>query len=136
MSSSDLASGCVIRFHFLWSREAAKGETEGRKLRPTVVGFRLRGDLLWLFPITSQEPGPGRFAKEVPETERRRAGLDAQIRSWIILDELNADRIGQSTHLEPDCRIGRFSRAFTLLVFRAWIKESRERKIRVTNRGE
>ena len=46
MSYDDLTSGAVIRFHFLWSREAERGESEGRKERPTVVGFRLDEDLL------------------------------------------------------------------------------------------
>jgi len=74
-------TGCVIQFPFLWVREAKRGETEGRKPRPVAVGVRIarpKGeDLLVLFPITSQPPSPGRFAAEIPEMEKRRAGLDA-----------------------------------------------------------
>jgi hypothetical protein len=31
----------VIRYPYLWVREAARGETEGRKLRPVTVGVRI-----------------------------------------------------------------------------------------------
>ena len=95
MSFDGLASGAVIRFQFLWAHEAERGELEGRKARPTVVGFRLDEDLLWLFPITTKAPEPGRFAREIPETEKQRAGLDRHSRSWIILDEINTDHLGK-----------------------------------------
>lgn len=116
MSYEDIQSGSVIRFAYLWSREAARGETEGRKPRPTAVGFRLRRpkgqDLLVLFPITSQPPASERFAVEIPEMEKRRAGLDVALRLWIVLDDYNTDIIGQSFYLEPEPPLGRFSRAF------------------------
>jgi hypothetical protein len=41
--------------------------------------------------------------------EKRRAGLDAALRLWIILDEYNQDTIGQSFYLEPEPPLGRFS---------------------------
>jgi hypothetical protein len=111
-------TGCVIRCPFLWVREAERGETEGRKPRPVAVGVRIarpKGeDLLVLFPITSQPPSPGRFAAEIPEMEKRRAGLDATLRLWIILDEYNQDTIGRSFYLEPEPPLGRFSKAFFL----------------------
>ena len=135
MTFDNLVSGTVIRFQFLWGREAAQGETEGRKSRPTVVGFRLDDELLLLFPITTKQPESSRFFFEVPETEKRRAGLNYALRSWIILDEVNSDKLNQSRYIEPDCQIGHFSRAFTLLVFRAWARESRARKIVITQRG-
>ncbi len=136
MSYDFLTSGAVIRFQFLWGPEAARGETEGRKPRPTVVGFRLDDDLLLLFPITTKEPAPGRFFREIPETEKRRAGLDREMHSWIILDEVNSDIASRSRYLEPDCEIGRLSRAFTLHVFRAWARESWARKITLTRRDD
>jgi hypothetical protein len=93
-------------------REAERGETEGRKPRPVAVGVRIarpKGeDLLVLFPITSQPPSPDRFAVEIPEIEKRRAGLDATLRLWIILDEYNQDILGRSFYLEPEPPLGRF----------------------------
>ena len=114
MSLDQLRTGCVIRFPYLWVREAERGETEGRKSRPVAVGVRIarRGgdDVLVLFPITSQPPSRDRFAAEIPEMEKRRAGLDATLRLWIILDEYNQDTINQSFYLEPEPPLGRFSK--------------------------
>ena len=80
MSFDALRTGCVIRYPYLWVREAERGETEGRKPRPVAVGVRITRpngeDVLVLFPITSQPPSAGRFAFEIPEMEKRRAGLD------------------------------------------------------------
>lgn len=130
MSSDRLRSGSVIRYPFLWAREFDKGETEGRKPRPTAVGFRLERpggqDILILFPITTQPPQSGRFALEIPDTEKRRAGLEAALRLWIILDEYNEDVIGQSFYLEPSALIGEFSRAFFVPVIRTFIKRRSE----------
>ena len=36
MSYDELQSGVVLHYPYLWGREADRGETEGRKQRPTV----------------------------------------------------------------------------------------------------
>jgi hypothetical protein len=41
VSRDELRTGCVIRFPYLWVREAERGETEGRKPRPVAVGVRI-----------------------------------------------------------------------------------------------
>jgi hypothetical protein len=128
-SFGSIQTACVIRYPYLWAREAARGETEGRKHRPVTVGVRLsrvEGDLLVLFPITSKEPDAGRFAVEIPETEKRRAGLDAGLRLWIIFDEYNNDIVGESFYLEPEAPIGRFSKAFFLPLMRTFISRSKQ----------
>jgi hypothetical protein len=128
-SFGSIQTACVIRYPYLWAREAAGGETEGRKRRPVTVGVRLprvEGDLLVLFPITSKEPDAGRFAVEIPETEKRRAGLDVGLRLWIIFDEYNTDIIGASFYLEPEAPIGRFSKAFFLPLMRTFISRSKQ----------
>jgi hypothetical protein len=136
VSHAELRTGCVIRFPYLWVREAERGETEGRKPRPVVVGVRIARpngeDVLVLFPITSQPPFPGRFAAEIPEMEKRRAGLDAALRLWIILDEYNQDVVGQSFYLESEPPLGRFSRAFFLPLMKEFI--SRRAGARRVNR--
>ena len=125
MSLDELRTGSVIRFPYLWVRESERGETEGRKPRPVAVGVRIarpKGeDMLVLFPITSQPPSSDRFAVEIPETEKRRAGLDARLRLWIILDEYNQDIIGQSFYLVPEPPLGRFSKAFFLPLMKEFI---------------
>ena len=54
----EIQTAAVIRYPYLWSREAGKGETEGRKDRPVAVGVRIAradGDLVLFFPITSKQ---------------------------------------------------------------------------------
>lgn len=73
----DIQTAAVIRYPFLWAREAGKGETEGRKDRPVAVGVRiprLDGDLVLFFPITTKQPEKARFAAEIPTIEKRRQG--------------------------------------------------------------
>ena len=120
----DIQTAAVVRYPYLWSREAEKGETEGRKERPVTVGVRIArpdGDLVLVFPITTKQPGAGRFAIEIPAIEKRRAGLDVDLRLWIILEEFNSDVIGRSFYLEPEPPIGRFSKAFFLPILREFI---------------
>ncbi|CVI63063.1 hypothetical protein CFBP4996_27220 (plasmid) [Agrobacterium leguminum] len=124
MSYDDIQTATVIRYPYLWARQARAGETEGRKDRPVAVGVRIarpEGDLALFFPITTKEPEQSRFAAEIPDIEKRRAGLDADRRLWIILDEFNSDRIGKSFYLEPEPPIGRFSKAFFLPLLREFI---------------
>jgi hypothetical protein len=121
-----LQTGTVIRYSYLWKREAERGETEGRKRRPIAVGIRFPenngNDLLILFPITTQPPNPERFAVEIPVIEKRRAGLESDKQLWIILDEYNEDIIGKSLYLEPEPPLGAFSKAFFLPIMKEFIK--------------
>lgn len=125
MSYDQVQTAFVIRYPYLWARQAADGETERRKDRPVAVGVRLAradGDLVLFFPITSKQPEPSRFAAEIPAIEKRRAGLDPDLHLWIILDEFNTDVIGRSFYLEPQPPIGRFSKAFFLPLLREFVK--------------
>jgi hypothetical protein len=137
MSHEELRTGVVIDYPFLWPHEAQAGETEGRKQRPTTVGFRIprpgQPDLLMLFPITSRHPAKDRFAVEIPEIEKRRAGLDADMRLWLILDQFNTDIVGSSFYLLPDAPRGYFSDAFFLPLMRAFI--NRRKEARAVNRA-
>lgn len=124
MSYDYIRTATVIRYPYLWARQASAGETEGRKERPVAVGVRIPrpdGDLVLFFPITTKQPEKARFAAEIPAIEKRRAGLDADRRLWIILDEFNTDLVGKSFYLEPEPPIGRFSKAFFLPLLREFI---------------
>ena len=138
MNFDALRTGAVIRYPYLWAREAERDETEGRKFRPVTVGVRIAEprdkDRLVLFPITSQEPARGRFAVEIPETEKRRAGLARTVRLWIVLDEYNQDVIGRSYYLEPDPPLGYFSKAFFLPLLKEFIRR-RSSTTAVARRG-
>ena len=111
MNPKDLAAGMVITYPYLWFHERERGETEGRKSRPTAVAFKI-GKALALMPITTKEPHHQDSSLEVPEIEKRRAGLDISIRQWIIFDELNIDDPTQSYYLEDGSIIGHFSKPF------------------------
>lgn len=131
MSSFDhVTTGSIILYPYLWAREAADGETSGRKPRPAVVVVRkpgAHGDLIALLAITSQPPSKAREAVEIPETERLRSGLSTDLRLWIMLDEYNIDVIGHSFYLEPRPPIGRLSRAFFLPVLERFVSGSARR---------
>jgi len=76
MSYDDVQTAAVIRYPYLWARQARAGETEGRKDRPVAVGVRIPrtdGDFVLFFPITSKEPEKSRFSAEIPAIEKRRA---------------------------------------------------------------
>ena len=136
MTADEIRTGLVISYRFLWGREQAAGADHGRKARPTcvVVPVTAKGDLVALFPLTTQEPGPDRLSVRVPETERRRLKLRGTVPSWILLDEGNSDVLPGSYHVEPITydppvdAYGHFSEAFmrqVLLVLAAAIRAKR-----------
>ncbi len=130
MSAFDqIRSGSVIVYAYLWAREAGKGETSGRKSRPATVVVRktsANGDVIALLAITSQQLSRARSAVEIPDIEKRRAGLSGDIRLWIILDEYNVDVIGSSFYFEPKPPVGAFSRAFFLPLFERFVQGLRD----------
>src|SRR5688572_17682446 len=113
MAFDDIVTGAVIRYPYLWRREARRGETEGRKDRPVAVAVRMRRsagqDVVLVFPITSKMPTNTTIASEIPEREKRRAGLDPDMRLWIVLDEYNGDEVGKSYYLRNEKPLGFFS---------------------------
>ena len=117
MSFDQIRTACVIRFRYLWARSRAwrDGGPEGSSGRRGGAYLpaerRGRAGL-----VSDHQPtaAQDRFAVEIPEMEKRRAGLDAAVRLGMILDEYNQDIIGQSFYLEPEPPLGRFSKAFFL----------------------
>lgn len=56
----EIQTAAVIRYPYLWSREADKGETEGRKNRPVAVGVRIAradGDLVFILSHHDEAAG-------------------------------------------------------------------------------
>jgi len=91
MSLPEPQIALVISYSYLWHREDAKGETEGRKHRPAAIVAHLTdkdGALhVAVLPITTTEPENMAEALEIPAPERDRIGLPE--RSWIICSEYN-----------------------------------------------
>ncbi|ACI57638.1 hypothetical protein GGI64_001495 [Rhizobium leguminosarum] len=120
--SREFRPGEVISYPYLWARQQQRGETEGRKQRPVcvVVALRNAGDgntHLVLLAISTQPPQAGRVALEIPDIERRRAGLGDLKQSWIVIDEYNYDIVEQSWYIEPHQEaLGRFSKSFVMKI--------------------
>ena len=138
MTDSAPRLGDVWRYPFLWSREAASGETEGRKVRPVVLALLVRNRaeelIVLMVPITSV-PQSDRYAVEVPEIEKRRVGLDAHMRLWIVAGEVNEDIPARSFYFESGNRIGQFSAQFTKQVQAIMIEALKARRLSRNGRG-
>ncbi len=83
-------AGTVLRYSYLWRREAEQGRDEGVKDRPVALLLSRgpeEGSCIVL-PITHSAPDDPQNAVELPDAERARLGLDAE-RCWIVLTELN-----------------------------------------------
>ncbi len=80
MPFNEIQTGSVATYQYLWLCESLSGQTAGRKERPVVVGIRLsrnKSDFVYFLPITTLPPRQDTIAIEVPQIERKRAGLDA-----------------------------------------------------------
>lgn len=82
----------VLSYSYLWSSQSAKGETEGRKDRPSVVALvvsRTPGDLVYVLPTTTSPPKEGDpWSIEIPQSIKARLMLDGR-RSWVTVTEFN-----------------------------------------------
>ena len=84
--------GLVVRFSYLWKREADAGREEGVKDRPCAVVIAIEGreghERVIVLPITHSPPQPPDEGIELPQQTKSRLGLDAE-RSWVIVSEGN-----------------------------------------------
>ncbi|MBV9287445.1 MAG: hypothetical protein JO288_06425 [Hyphomicrobiales bacterium] len=117
--SLELRPGAIIHYPYLWRWQRDRGETGGRKERPVCVAIAARGrdnlTHLALLAISSRPPSEDQAALEVPEIERRRAGLSEWQRAWITVSEYNYDIAERSWHLDlSQAPLGRFSKPFLI----------------------
>jgi hypothetical protein len=92
MPIPDPCVGLAIRYAFLWSHEAERGQEEGSKDRPAVVVLmqERRADganVVTVAPITHR-PSETSRAVEIPHKVKKHLGLDDDA-SFIVLEELN-----------------------------------------------
>jgi hypothetical protein len=84
--------GLVIRYAYLWRREADAGRDAGVKDRPCAIVVAVRTEagetLVYALPITHTAPPVADDALELPQATKIRLGLDSE-RSWIVLSEAN-----------------------------------------------
>lgn len=119
--------GDIVRYFYLWARQADAGEESGRKARPACVVVKTP-TALFLIPITSQSPEPARASLTIPEIECRRGGL--AFPSWVILDEYNRVELGQGVDFESLAPMGRFGSAFLRRVADQIKATAAERRLR------
>lgn len=95
--------GLVIRYSYLWKREATAGRKEEAKDRPCaviLVVFDKHGrKIVRVLPITHSPPIDPDDAIEIPRATATRLGLDSD-RSWIVVSEAN-DFIWPGPDLRP-----------------------------------
>ena len=125
-----LKPGDVVRYYYLWARQAEAGEESGRKARPVCVVVRTPAEpaALFLFPLTSQKPEPSRTHLAVGEIECRRGGLDHP--SWLILDEYNRVPVDEAYDLVATAPIGAFSPAFVRKIAASIKQAAAQRRLR------
>lgn len=84
--------GLVVRYSYLWKREADTGREEGVKDRPCAVVVAIEDQAghprVIVLPITHTAPQPPDEGIELPHPTKVRLGLD-DARSWVIVSEAN-----------------------------------------------
>ena len=86
--------GLVVRYDYLWTREAAAGRQQSSKDRPVCLvvasdpGTTPR--FVVILPITHSGPRGDDVGIEIPHKVRRALGLD-EAPSWVLVSDHNVD---------------------------------------------
>jgi hypothetical protein len=112
-----LSEGDVIVYPYRWVSERDEDRSpDGSKDRPCCLVLLISDaagrPTIILAPISSKPPHAGQVALEIPETERRRAGLGKYPQAWVYVDEVNADLLNESWYLQPQTPLGSFGRSY------------------------
>jgi hypothetical protein len=115
--SAVFSEGDVIVYPYRWRSERDEGRfVDGAKERPCCLVLLVTDsagrETVILAPVSSKPPRADQTAIEIPEIERRRAGLEGYPQAWVFVDEVNADRVADSWYLEPQAPLGAFGRSF------------------------
>jgi hypothetical protein len=85
--------GLVIRYDYLWTREAAAGRDQGKE-RPACLVAAMDSvaspRFVVILPITHTPPDKDTVGVEIPAKVRQALGLD-DAPSWVIVSEHNVD---------------------------------------------
>lgn len=137
--------GQVIRYEYLWKREADRGAEDGSKERPCALLLSQQAHdgrtEVYILPITHSPPGEPAMAIEIPQSVKRRLKLDDE-RSWIILSELNrAVWPNQDMRVVPGSRpetvvYGSLPEYLYNLVRDRWLELVDKRLVKVVKRTE
>jgi hypothetical protein len=110
----DPKPGLVVRYDYLWSREAAGGQDQGKD-RPTCIvaatDSLTRPRYVVLLPITRSPPDVDTVGIEIPAKVKQTIGLDDSP-SWVIVSEHNIDEWPNADLSPIPGRPGTFSYGF------------------------
>lgn len=85
--------GMVLRYDYLWSREAIQGRQQGKD-RPTCLvaasDNSINPSYVVLLPITHSPPTRATVGIEIPARVKKAIGLDDEP-SWVIVSDYNID---------------------------------------------
>lgn len=93
MPLPDPRPGLVIRYDYLWSREAAAGRDGGKERPACLVAADNRAAsprFVVILPITHARPDKDTVGVEIPAKVRQMLGLD-EAPCWVIVSEHNVD---------------------------------------------
>jgi hypothetical protein len=93
MAIPDPSPGLVVRYDYLWSREAAAGRIQGKERPACIVvasDSTTKPRFVVLLPITHSHPLGDTSAIEIPSKIRQAIGLD-DAPSWVVVSEYNVD---------------------------------------------
>jgi hypothetical protein len=138
-------AGLVIRYSYLWEREARQGREEGVKDRPCAIVLVLlrQGEhpIVRVLPVTHAAPADAADALEIPRATKERLGLDSD-RSWVVLTEAN-DFIWPGPDLRPavngdpsSVAYGVLPPGFMRVLRERLLQRWREKRVAVTKRTE
>jgi hypothetical protein len=85
--------GLVIRYPYLWTREAAAGRVPGKGRSPCLLAATdssISPRFILILPITHTRPNKDTVGIEIPAKVRVALGLD-DTKSWIVVSEHNVD---------------------------------------------
>ena len=85
--------GLVLRYDYLWTREAADGRRQGKDRPVCLVAATdaaVHPRYVVLLPITHTPPQGATVGVEIPARVKAAIGLD-EARSWVIVSEHNVD---------------------------------------------
>lgn len=83
----------MIRYDYLWSREAVAGRDQGKERPACLVAAMdpvVSPRFVVILPITHTAPGKDTVGIEIPAKVRQAIGLD-DAPSWVIVSEHNID---------------------------------------------
>jgi PemK-like, MazF-like toxin of type II toxin-antitoxin system len=106
--------GLVIRYDYLWTREAVAGRDQGKERPACLVAATdafASPRFVVILPITHAPPDKDTVGVEIPPKVRKAIGLD-DAPSWVIVSEHNIDEWPNGAW--RSCRVGRESLVMAL----------------------